>query len=122
MAITIADLIGKKDEITAAKKRLYDLETSIGEITVKIPTSSIVVDVWGMPDNMEANKFLIYECVVEPNLKDSQLQKEFGCGEPTDIVPAIFQVGEISTIATEIMNRAGFGGNISSKIHKEIKN
>ncbi len=122
MAVTIAELIGKKDEIRNKKNALYELETSIGDIVAKLPTSSTVADAWAMSNTMEGNKFLLFNCIIDPNLKDKQLQEAYDCLEPTDIVPAIFQVGEISRIASVLMERAGFGGDINYKIHKEVKN
>ena len=38
MAVTIADLIAQRDQIKNKRKELYDLETSIGTITVKQPS------------------------------------------------------------------------------------
>ena len=122
MAVTIAELIGKKDEIKAKKNALYELETSIGDIVVKLPTSAIVADAWAMTNTMEANKFIIFNCVIEPNLKDKQLLETYDCLEPIDVVAAIFQVGEISRMATVLMNLAGFNGEIGHKLHKEVKN
>lgn len=121
MAVTIAELIDKKDEISANKKKHYAIETSIGEIICKLPTSGLVAEAWGMADTMTANKFMILNCCVEPNLKDSQLQKEFGCGEPTDIVPLLFQVGEISRIPTLLMELAGFNQNLNHKVVSDVK-
>lgn len=122
MAISVEELIGKKDEIKAKKAGLYDLETSIGDITVKMPTSKIVADAWAFNSSMEGNIYLVLECTVAPNLKDSQLQKAYGVGEPTEIVPAVFQVGEITRIASTILELAGYKENIKFKIHNEIKN
>lgn len=42
MAISISDLIAKKEQVEASKKALYDIETSIGVITTRKPTQSIV--------------------------------------------------------------------------------
>lgn len=122
MAVTISELIAKKDEIKAQKSNLYDLETSIGIITVKMPSSKLVNDGWNLNDTLEGNKFLILESVVNPNLKDKELQKAFGCAEPTDIVAALFQAGEIPRIANALLNLAGFDGKvITKKLHSDLK-
>jgi hypothetical protein len=68
----------------------------------------------------KADTFMVYNIVVEPNLKDSSLQKEFGCVEPTDIVEKIFESGEISNIATIGMELAGYKSNIQKV--KDLKN
>ena len=122
MAVTISELIGKRDEIKSKKNNLYELETSIGDIVVKIPTTQIVSDAWEINDNMQSNQLLILESVINPNLKDRELQEAYGCAEPIDIVPALFQSGEISRIASTLLKLAGFNGDIKSKLYKEIKN
>ncbi len=122
MAISINELIGKRDEIKAKKNNLYELETSIGDIVARVPSSQIIADAWDMSDNMEGNQLLILECVVSPNLKDRELQKAYECVEPIDIVPALFQSGEISRIASALLKLAGFTGDIKSKLYKETKN
>lgn len=121
MAITVAELIEKKQSIQAKNKTRYVLDTSVGEIVAKLPTLSTVSDAWDM-NTMEANKYLILNCVIEPDLRNKQLLDAYGCVEPTDIISAIFQVGEISRIATALMKLAGFEGNITSRIHREVKN
>ena len=122
MAVTIAELIGKKDEIRAKKNAVYELETSIGDIVVKLPTSKIVADSWAIKNTMDANCFIIQSCVLEPNLNDKKLLEEFGVFDSIDVVREIFQVGEIPAIASKLCNLAGFGEDITSKIHKDIKN
>ena len=100
---------------------MYELETSIGNITCKLPTSVIVAEAWALTDNMESNKYVILNCVVEPNLKDKALLDAYECSTPLDIVACIFQPGEISRIATVLMNLAGFNTNISHKLIKTVK-
>ena len=41
-AVTIADLIAQREQFKQKRKDLYDLETSIGTITVKQPTVKLV--------------------------------------------------------------------------------
>ena len=121
MAVTIADLIAKRDEFKNKRKERYDLETSIGTITVKQPTIKIIEEnlkIEGRQGDVE----LIYECVVEPNLKDKDLQQAYGCIAPSDIVPMIFKTGEIGAIASAIMRCAGYGQSVEVKIHEEVKN
>ena len=122
MAVTIQELIGKRESIKAKKKALYDMETSIGTITVKAPTASIVASSFEITERVEANKYIILECTVEPNLKAAELQQAYECLEPLDIVSALFPVGEIGRISDEIFNLAGYGTKITSALHKEIRN
>lgn len=122
MAVSIEELIGKRDEIKSKKGNLYELETSIGDIVARIPSKQIVSDAWNMSSNMEGNQYIILESVISPNLKDRELQNAYGCVEPIDIVPALFQVGEISRIAAALLKEAGFSGDIKAKLYKETKN
>lgn len=122
MAVSVADLIAKREEITAKKKNLFALETSIGDIIIKIPSVQVIADAWDMRNNVEGNQLLILECVIQPNLKDRELQNAFGCAEPIEIVPALFNSGEINRIAAVILDKAGFNENIKAKLYKEVKN
>ena len=123
MAITISELIDKKKDIQDKRKSLYDFETSLGDFTFRVPDSKLVADAWNLTDNFEGNCFLILNCAVDPNLKAGALQKEFGCAEPIDIVTELFQAGEISRIATTLLNLAGFSADkIAHKLHNDIKN
>ena len=122
MAVSIEELIAKKDEIKAKKAAKYALETSIGDIIVKLPTSGIIADAWNFNNSMDGNKYVILECTVEPNLKNAELQKAYGIGDPMDIVAALFQPGEITRIASVILDKAGYKENIRIKLANEIKN
>lgn len=122
MAVTVADLIAKREEIKNKRKNLYDIETSIGTITVKQPTVQMVDDMLKAKDGRQGDIDFVFDAVVEPNLKDTKLQEAFGCTAPSDIVPILFKPGEISQIVRAIMSCAGFGTGLEAKIHEEIKN
>lgn len=123
MALTIEELIAQKETISAKKKALYDVETSIGTITVKLPSSKLLADAWNFSSSMEGNKYIVYECTITPDLKNKELQKAYGVvGDPMDIVPAIFQPGEITRIASAILDEAGYKDRIKLTLHNEIKN
>lgn len=122
MAVTIADLIARRDEIKNKRKDRYDIETSIGTITVKQPTLRLIDEAIKTQDGRQGDIELIFETTVEPNLKDKDLQQAYGCQVPSDIVPILFKAGEIGAIAGAIMRSAGFGNHIEAKIHEEIKN
>ena len=109
MAVTIADLIARREEFKNKRKERYDLETSIGTITIKQPTLKLIDEVLRISDGRQSDVELIYESVIEPNLKDKDLQQAYGCIAPSDIVPMIFKAGEIGSIATAIMKCTGFG-------------
>lgn len=120
MAISINELLDKKQQIKKQKEALYDIETSIGTVTVKTPSKSLVADVIDMESR--ADEYLIVESVVEPNLKDQKLLEGFNCFEPLDIVGEVFQVGEVASLSKTIMKLAGFGTDFSAKLHEAVKN
>ena len=122
MAVTINELISRREEIAAQKAELYDVETSIGEITCRLPSAALIAEAWDMRNNAEGNAYLILQCCVEPNLKDRELQKAFKVSEPIDAVTAIFLPGEVSKIAGHLLKLAGFERNITSKLHDAVKN
>lgn len=119
MAISVKELIEQKEKIEGNKKVLYDIETSIGTITVKQPDASFVADILKLDG--AKNELMILDNVVEPNLKDKDLQKAYNCVEPTDIVGKLFKAGEVGNIATAIIKCAGYE-SLEAKVHEEIKN
>ena len=122
MAVSIQELIEQKEKIQAAKKQQYDLETSIGTVTIKVPTRSFVAEASKLEDGGESDKYLLLNTIVSPNLKDTNLQQAYGCAEPTDIVDALFEPGEIAAISRKVMKCAGYGKEIKAEIHEEAKN
>ncbi len=120
MAVSIKELLEKKDLLAGKKNELFDFETSIGVITVKKPSKKMVAET--VEREQENDEYLIINQVVNPNLKDRSLQDAYGCVEPTDIVGKLFEPGEIAAIAKEIIRTAGYGVDIKVKLHEELKN
>ena len=120
-AITIGELIAQREEIQSNKNHLYDIETSIGTITIKQPSSSLIAEVGNMKGLM-SDEYLILKTCIEPQLTDKDLQEAYQCINPTDICEKLWKVGEIRRISNAIMDAAGYGGNIKAQIHKDIKN
>lgn len=120
MAVSIAELIEKKEALANARKETYDLETSVGVLTVKKPSAVVVMESRTTEGNGDA--YLILNCVVSPNLKDAKLQEAYGCIEPTDIVPKLFDAGEMARVSSAILDCAGYNKDIAKKVHEEVKN
>lgn len=120
MAVSIKELIEKKETMEAKKQETYDLETSIGTITCSKPTQSFMAELADMKDN--ANEYGILNLCVDPNLKDTSLQQAYGCVEPTDIVGKLFDAGEIISISNKLAELSGYGKKIETKVHEDIKN
>ena len=109
--LTVGDLIANSDKIKARKnetKELY-VKSLDATITVMKPSRATILDSHDL-GNEEGNDFLVYECVVEPNLKDPALQEAYsvtGYG----ILESIFDLGEVDNIAKEIIVFAGYGAD-----------
>ena len=110
MAVSVKELIEKKDAIAANKAATVKFVTSIGTVVVKKPTKSMVLEALGRESDGDA--YLILQQVVEPDLKDSALQDAYGCVEPLDIVEKLFMPGEIVNFSRAIMKTSGYGVDI----------
>lgn len=120
-SVSVQDLIQRKDQILAKKDELYDLSTSVGVITVRKPSKALAMETLDLEaDSRDA--YLILHTVVSPDLKDKDLQKAYGCAEPTDIIGKLFDAGEVPSIANKIMQCAGYNKDISAKLHEDVKN
>lgn len=125
--LTLLQLIKEKEkyEIKAGvKEELYIERLDATIVYVKpdraLALESIEISQDKNAESGAADVFLIYNSIVEPNLKDTELHEAFGCVEPTDIVAKIFEAGEIPQIAHEIMQSAGFGSHV--KKVDQVKN
>lgn len=125
--LTIQDLIKDKDKNKAKKagETVVLVERLGAEIVFENPDRMLCLDAIEMARNPEtadnADKFLVYSVMKEPNLKDQELQKAYGCVEPTDIVEEIFEIGEITEIAMLALEKGGVKrGTIS--VVEDLKN
>lgn len=119
--ITLEDLIKRAAE-PAHKKATANLyvDSLKGTITIKEPDEATCMDALNMGGD-KGNDYIIYHCVVEPNLKDADLRKAFGVVEPLEIVRKIFpKAGERAAISQICVEMAGFGDSV--KVIEEIKN
>ncbi len=109
--ITIEDILKRKDFFKNKKNEIMRLNTkSLGEIVIEKPDVDLLNDINLIEDEMEADKYFVYEIIKEPNLHDDKLLEGFGCGgNPCDIVHELFDVLEVSEIARKAMSFAGLG-------------
>lgn len=119
--ITLQELIRRKEQMLESKKKpktasLY-IKSLDGTITIESPTAALARDAQEM-DNGDA--YMVYSCVTEPCLKSKELQTEFGCVDPMEIVEKIFDAGEIPQIAVECLKLAGYVDGV--KVVNDIKN
>lgn len=119
--LTLKDLIAKKEQILSNKNKTMDLyvKSLDAVITIQKPDINTIIDASKIDDAAESDKYLVYNCVIEPNLKDKELQEAYGCVEPIEILK-IFDDGEISSIASKCMELAGYRNSVS--VVEDIKN
>ena len=119
--ITLQELIRRKEQMLESKKQPKTATLFVkslgGTITIESPTAALAKDAQEM-DNGDA--YMVYSCVTEPCLKSKELQTEFGCVDPMEIVDLIFEPGEIPQIAIECLKLAGYVDGV--KVVDDIKN
>ncbi len=117
--LTIKELIEKKEKISKKKSKRETLfvKSFESDIVITAPTSSLILEAqeMGEDDATRADMYLVFECVVEPDLKDKSLHEAYGCADPIDIVNELFLPGEVAGIADKIMKLGGFGGSVEIK-------
>lgn len=122
--ITLKELMARKEQMLEAKKTPKRVDLYVksldGTITIEEPSRELVIEAQGMDDGV-GDVYMVYQSVVEPLLKSSELQKEFECVEPMEIVEKVFSHGEIPQIAVKCMEIAGYNSD-SVKMIDEIKN
>lgn len=111
--ITVESLLKRKEELLGREPNIAEfyVESLGGTVTIKEPSTSLLADVRDMESDM-ANKYVLYECMTEPNVKCDEVQEAFG--RPTfaaDILDNILKPGEIAHLSGECVNLAGFGAD-----------
>ena len=116
--LTLAELLRRKEQMLESKETKKTLDLYVKSIdaviTVEEPSGALCRDANDMEPG-EGDKYMCYECIVEPNLKDAEVQKQFGCTNPMDIVDVIFAPGEIPQIAIECMKLSGYMGGVEAE-------
>lgn len=69
----------------------------------------------------DINALLAVEGVVEPDLKNKELQAHFGVATPKELAKLLFPGGELAEVSGKITELSGFSGN-GDDIEEEIKN
>lgn len=116
---SIAQLIEMKDEIENRKNSLGEVEIeSLGtKVKFKKATRVELVNLRKM-EAEEQDPYLIYSNVVEPNLKDKQLQETFNKGcQPHMIVDKLFSIQDVGKLSLAII-----GEIKATDMSKDIKN
>ncbi|PEB56243.1 hypothetical protein CON65_15920 [Bacillus pseudomycoides] len=124
--LTVTDLMKNKEQYQVKEnvtEEVY-IDRLGASVTIRKPEKSLCIEGMQMAQDPnlvgKSDAFIVYNVLVEPNLKDKQLQKEFGCVEPTDIVDKIFEPGEIGNIAKLALELVGYTKAL--KKVKDLKN
>lgn len=126
MALSAKELIKKRDLINQKKNKEIEIEVpETGTFLFRLPTLEDYEDAEAYGKSRKqttlSNNFLIHACCLEPNLRDSELLKEYECKDPVDIVEKILMFGEITSIADVLVKKAGFDKDNLAVVDK-IKN
>lgn len=117
--ITVQELIEQRESINKRKKEKLTIKTSIGEVVAHKPSTTLMTEAMGLDEDNDA--YLVYNCIVEPNLKDKALQEAYECMEPLDIVHKVFEFGEIKAISDVLIKSIGVGKKLDHAIMEEVK-
>ena len=119
--ITLNELLRRKEQMLESKKTPKRAQVYVrsldGTITIEAPPAALARDAQSMDD---ADRYMVYQCVIDPNLKSKELQDAYGCFEPMEIVDKIFDDGEVPQISLECLRLAGYIESV--KAVDEIKN
>jgi len=120
--LTVKDLLDKKDKKMDVRKELF-INSLEGSITIRKPDRKLCLEALEMANSEEkhtADLYLLYNCIVSPNVKDKELHGAYRCHEPYEIIEKIFEPGEIADLSGKCIELAGF--NNSVKMVDDIKN
>lgn len=117
--LTAKALIEKRELLKQRKNEQVRIEVKdIGEFIFKIPD---FFDVEDAKASSNSDAFLVYACSIEPCLRSKEIQDSFGVNSPLDVVNEIFMTGEVSSIATILLNRSGYSSD-TIKVIDKVKN
>ncbi len=92
-------------------------------ITVKKPNNTLILDATEVlsESKLESDYHLVYNSVISPNLKDTELHDVYNVSKPTEILDKIFTLGEIIYIGRILLDMAGYNES-AVKVIEDIKN
>ena len=116
--VTLAQLIDRAEQRKENKvetKKFY-VESLGGYVIARKPLRHEIEE---MVESEAGDELVVYECVVEPNLKNTELLKQVK--RPLDIVGLVFEPGEVSNLARKILSMAGYGSDSVEEVN-EVEN
>lgn len=120
--LSAKELIKKRKLIEEKKRKEFIIEINdMGQFKFRTPDMFDVIDSQAFKGGGHEEEYMIYTCMVEPNLRNAELQEAYECHEPFDIVDALFLPGEKQAIAQLLLDQAGYKDDIA-KVVSEVKN
>lgn len=115
-------LIEKRKLIEEKKRKEFLIEVQdLGVFKFRTPDLFDIIDSQAFKDGKNADEYIVYNCAIEPSLKNKELQEAFECHEPFDIVDKLFLPGEKQRIASLLSDAAGYKEDVA-KVVEEVKN
>lgn len=71
-------------------------------------------------DGQRANELVVINCVIDPDLTSEDFAKSVGCTTSEEVLHRFFKAGEISKLASYILEFSGFDASESAAI-EEVK-
>lgn len=120
--VTLEALLARAAKAKTVKKETRELyvKSLDGTVTIEKPDRAVCLEALDMDNSEEADVYIVYNCVVNPPLKDKALQEAYGVVSPMEVVAGVFEPGEISAISKECLVLAGYIDSV--KVIDEIKN
>ncbi|MGK5511789.1 hypothetical protein [Brevibacillus formosus] len=133
--VSIQDLIAKakgREEKELKKAEVY-IKSIDGLVIIQEPDKAKVDEYLTMiaygnknkPEDMKTeNEKLVYEFIVEPDLRDEALRKSLkvSAKHPYQVVNKIFDTFEVALLADELVKLAGVESTKSVELVDEVKN
>lgn len=121
--LKLEDLINKAGEKKGDKYVEIYIKRLDATIKAKEPDNTLILEsIDILKENAhESDLHLVYNSIVEPNIKDSTLHEAYNVSRPLEILDEIFSLGEISNIAKTLLKNSGYEDN-SVKLVEDIKN
>lgn len=124
--LTIEDILKRKEYFEKKRKETTKLYVKSIDSYIEIckVDKELYLEIMDMEED-ESDEHLVYNAVINPNLKSEELQKAFGVNNPYDILTEIFDYGEIKQISAKVLEFSGYLNSVeldSKKIVGEIKN
>lgn len=121
--ITLEELIKRGVEIKNRKLEQKRLHVASLDATICIEElpHEVCMEALTAAEEVDADAMLVYEGVIEPSLKDKNLQEAYGCASPDEIVRYLFKPGEIAAISKELIKLSGYTDSVS-EVKDTLKN